>query len=74
LRTRTEHHGLAITLSSARSNEVPVQHFPPQPGVKAPPAADRLDKSRLRHDEVKSWVAIWGSANELPRPAPRRIG
>jgi predicted transcriptional regulator len=125
-----------------------VQHFPPQPGVKAPPTADRLDKSRLRHyfclmniirrtleidagtdarlremadecgqdvaavlaeavalldsvvdiagpdvaedrrrldafrktraavplDEVKSWVASWGSANELPRPAPRKIG
>lgn len=25
-------------------------------------------------DDVKSWVASWGSANELPRPAPRRIG
>jgi hypothetical protein len=25
-------------------------------------------------DEVKSWVASWGSANELPRPAPRTIG
>ena len=24
--------------------------------------------------EVKSWVASWGSANELPRPAPRKIG
>jgi predicted transcriptional regulator len=22
-------------------------------------------------DDVKSWVASWGSANELPRPAPR---
>ncbi len=25
-------------------------------------------------DDVKTWVASWGSANELPRPAPRRIG
>ena len=25
-------------------------------------------------DEVKSWVASWGSANELPRPVPRKIG
>jgi len=25
-------------------------------------------------DEVKSWVASWGSANEPPRPAPRKIG
>lgn len=25
-------------------------------------------------DEVKNWVASWGSANELPRPAPRKIG
>lgn len=25
-------------------------------------------------DDVKAWVASWGSANELPRPAPRKIG
>ena len=25
-------------------------------------------------DDVKDWVASWGSANERPRPAPRRIG
>jgi predicted transcriptional regulator len=25
-------------------------------------------------DDVKTWVASWGSANELPRPAPREIG
>jgi predicted transcriptional regulator len=25
-------------------------------------------------DEVKAWVASWGSANELPRPSPRKIG
>lgn len=24
-------------------------------------------------DEVKDWVASWGSANELPRPVARRI-
>jgi predicted transcriptional regulator len=24
--------------------------------------------------DVKTWVASWGSANELPRPAPRKIG
>jgi predicted transcriptional regulator len=25
-------------------------------------------------DDVKTWVASWGSANELPRPTPRKIG
>jgi hypothetical protein len=25
-------------------------------------------------DEVKNWVASWGSTSELPRPAPRKIG
>jgi predicted transcriptional regulator len=25
-------------------------------------------------DEIKAWVASWGSANELPRPLPRKIG
>ena len=25
-------------------------------------------------DNVKDWVASWGSANELPRPAPRKLG
>ena len=25
-------------------------------------------------DEVKAWVASRGSANELPRPSPRKIG
>jgi len=24
-------------------------------------------------DDVKTWVASWGSADELPRPAPREI-
>jgi predicted transcriptional regulator len=25
-------------------------------------------------DDVKNWVASWGSANELPRPTQRKIG
>jgi hypothetical protein len=25
-------------------------------------------------DDVKSWVASWGSTQELPRPVPRKIG
>jgi predicted transcriptional regulator len=25
-------------------------------------------------DDVKTWVASWGSADERPRPAPRKIG
>ena len=25
-------------------------------------------------DEVKAWVASWGSADELPAPQPRKIG
>lgn len=25
-------------------------------------------------NDVKSWVVSWGSANELPRPPPRKIG
>jgi predicted transcriptional regulator len=25
-------------------------------------------------DEVKNWVASWGSAKELPRPVARKIG
>jgi predicted transcriptional regulator len=24
-------------------------------------------------DEVKAWVASWGSADELPRPQPRKV-
>jgi predicted transcriptional regulator len=39
----------------------------------------RLDAFRQTHaavplDDVKAWVASWGSADELPRPAPRKIG
>jgi predicted transcriptional regulator len=25
-------------------------------------------------DEVKAWIASWGSADELPRPKPRKVG
>lgn len=25
-------------------------------------------------EDVKAWVASWGSANELPRPTPRKAG
>jgi predicted transcriptional regulator len=25
-------------------------------------------------DEVKAWVASWGTAGELPRPQPRKLG
>jgi predicted transcriptional regulator len=25
-------------------------------------------------DDVKAWVSSWGSANELPRPQPRKVG
>ena len=36
----------------------------------------RLDAFKQRRaavplDDVKAWVASWGSANELPRPTPR---
>lgn len=36
--------------------------------------AFRQTRAAVPLDEVKSWVASWGSANELPRPAPRKIG
>jgi predicted transcriptional regulator len=37
---------------------------------------DRFRQTRiaLPLDEVKAWVASWGSDNELPRPQSRRIG
>jgi predicted transcriptional regulator len=25
-------------------------------------------------DDVKAWVSSWGSAGELPRPQPRKVG
>jgi predicted transcriptional regulator len=36
--------------------------------------AFRKTRSAVPLEEVKSWVASWGSATELPRPAPRKIG
>ena len=37
---------------------------------------DEFERTRLAIplDEVKAWVASWGSAGELPRPQPRKIG
>ena len=37
---------------------------------------DEFERTRLAvslHD-VKAWVASWGSADELPRPQPRKVG
>ena len=39
----------------------------------------RLDEFRrsgqaVPLDEVKAWVASWGTADELPRPQPRKVG
>jgi predicted transcriptional regulator len=37
---------------------------------------DEFNRTRLAVplDDVKAWVASWGSADELPRPQPRKIG
>jgi predicted transcriptional regulator len=37
---------------------------------------DEFKRTRLAVplDEVKAWVASWGSADELPRPQPRKAG
>ena len=37
---------------------------------------DEFKRTRLAVplDEVKAWVASWGSADELPRPRPRKAG
>jgi predicted transcriptional regulator len=37
---------------------------------------DEFERTRLAIplDEVKAWVASWGSADELPRPRPRKVG
>jgi predicted transcriptional regulator len=32
--------------------------------------AFRQTRAAVPLDDVKTWVASWGSANELPRPAP----
>ena len=34
----------------------------------------KATRAAVRLDEVKVWVASWGSAKELPRPAAGRIG
>ncbi len=36
--------------------------------------AFRQTRAAVPLSDVKAWVASWGSANELPRPAPRKIG
>jgi predicted transcriptional regulator len=37
---------------------------------------DQFKQTRLAVplNDVKAWVASWGSANELPRPQPRKVG
>ena len=37
---------------------------------------DEFRRNRLAVplDDVKAWVASWGSADELPRPQPRKVG
>jgi predicted transcriptional regulator len=37
---------------------------------------DEFARTRLAVplDDVKAWVARWGSADELPRPQPRKVG
>jgi predicted transcriptional regulator len=37
---------------------------------------DEFKRTRLAVplDDVKAWVASWGSVNELPRPQPRKVG
>jgi predicted transcriptional regulator len=37
---------------------------------------DEFERTRLAIplDEVKAWVASWGSTDELPRPQPRKVG
>jgi predicted transcriptional regulator len=36
---------------------------------------DEFNRTRLAVplDEVKAWVASWGTADELPRPQPRKV-
>jgi hypothetical protein len=36
--------------------------------------AFRQTRTALSLNDVKAWVASWGSANELPRPVAREIG
>jgi predicted transcriptional regulator len=34
----------------------------------------KATRSAIPLDDVKTWIASWGSANELPRPSPRKAG
>jgi predicted transcriptional regulator len=34
----------------------------------------RRTRAAVPLDEVKAWVTSWDTANELPRPVPRKIG
>ena len=36
--------------------------------------AFKQTRTAIPLNDVKAWVASWGSSNELPRPAPRKIG
>jgi predicted transcriptional regulator len=36
--------------------------------------AFRQTRAAVPLDEVKAWVASWGTADELRRPTPRKIG
>jgi predicted transcriptional regulator len=36
-------------------------------------AAFKQTRTAVPLDDVKTWVASWGSASELPRPVPREI-
>jgi hypothetical protein len=33
-----------------------------------------ITREAVALDDVKSWVTSWGTAEELPRPVPRKIG
>jgi len=34
----------------------------------------RRTRAAVPLDDIKAWVASWGSSNELPRPQSRKIG
>lgn len=36
--------------------------------------AFKQNRTAVPLEDVKAWVASWGSANELPRPTPRKAG
>jgi predicted transcriptional regulator len=50
---------------------------PPEPDISEDRRRlDEFERTRLAIplDEVKAWVTSWGTAEELPRPQPRKIG